>query len=319
MPSASPQPTYFDCDTGIDDAVALLVLARQTRLLVEGIGTVSGNVSAAQAATNTLNLLPLIGLDAPVAVGSPDHLRRPFAGGSGGVHGPSGTGRVELEASTVAPVDIDAAGLLIELAHRHRGELRVIAVGPLTNLAIALERDPLLSTLVREVTVMGGAAMVPGNITPAAEANIYNDPEAAAAVFAASWPVTMVGLDVTMQHRLEEHERQAILRSQVPGARVVAEMLDHYSEFYRGVFGRKSCALHDPLTVAIAAGLAEIGEAAHVPTEIDTTEGPDRGRTVCDLRGRFMGYPTNSNARTTKIVLGLTKPFAPTLMQLVAA
>jgi purine nucleosidase len=316
MPSAHAAPTYFDCDTGIDDALALLVLARQSNLRVEGIGTVSGNVSALQAARNTLDLLPVIDLVAPVAVGAMDHLTRPFSRRNSVVHGPTGTGRVELPNSPVQPIAQDAADLLIELAHRHPGELRVIAVGPLTNLASALQRDPLLSSLVRDVTIMGGAALVPGNVTPAAEANIYNDPEAAAVVFAAPWPITMVGLDVTMQHRLEEHDRQLMLRSQVPGSATVAEMLDHYSDFYLGIFGRKSCALHDPLTVAVAAGLIDVADAPQVGIEIDVTDGPDRGRTVCDLRGRFVGY-RDSKECSARVVLALTEHFAPTLLRLV--
>lgn len=312
------RPTYFDCDTGIDDALALLLLARQEELRVDGIGTVSGNTSAGQAARNTLDLLPLVGMDVPVAVGGHDHLAHPFQPGPGHrVHGEGGTGTIALPRSSAQPIAMDAADLLIALARANPGDLEVVAVGPLTNVAVALGRMPGLPHLVRHITVMGGAALVPGNITPAAEANIYNDPEAAAAVFAAPWDLTMVGLDITMRNTLDERGLHRLQAARNPGAQAVAGMLDHYFDFYTGVYGRRSCALHDPLAVAIAAGLIGLEIAPKARVEIDTTEGPDRGRTVCDLRSRFLGYPDQPDAHV-RIALEAGQELAPVLLDLVA-
>src|SRR4051812_18985223 len=192
---------YLDCDTGVDDALALAVLLATPDVEIAGIGTVSGNTSAAQAATNTLNVLALSGRGAavPVAVGEHHPLAGVFEGGAEVVHGDNGIGGVELPPAPYRPIDARASDLLVELARARPGELQVLATGPLTNLARALITEPRLPDLVAGVTAMGGAVRVPGNVTGHAEANIASDPEAAAAVFGARWPVTLVPLDVTMR------------------------------------------------------------------------------------------------------------------------
>src|SRR5207253_8413210 len=131
-------------------------------------------------------------------------------GGALHVHGENGIGGITLEDAGLTVESETAAEMLVRLANEYPGELRVIAVGPLTNLALALQLDPNLPALVRDVTIMGGAAFVPGNISPVAEANIFNDAEAAAAVMEADWPVTLVPLDVTMNHRFDEAHRAAL-------------------------------------------------------------------------------------------------------------
>ena len=168
---------YLDCDTGVDDAVALAVLLATPGVDLAGIGTVSGNTSAGQAATNTLNLLALAGrTDIPVAVGEHHPLAGNFDGGAEAVHGDNGIGGVELPASAQRPIDARATDLLVNLARARPGELLVLATGPLTNLARALQIEPRLPELVAGVTAMGGAVRVPGNITGHAEANIASDP-----------------------------------------------------------------------------------------------------------------------------------------------
>jgi purine nucleosidase len=193
------------------------------------------------------------------------------------------------------------------------GELRVIAIGPLTNIAAALRLDPTLPTLVKELTLMGGAALVPGNITPVAEANIANDADAAAEVFAADWFITMVPLDVTMTNVLLEHERQTLIDSGRPVAVAVGHMLDYYFEFYVGVYGHRASALHDPLAVAVALGEVSLKTAPVVRVLVDDTAGPGRGQTICDLRGIYNGFPEQSGAHT-RVVLELEENFAPTLL-----
>ena len=144
--------------------------------------------------------------------------------------------------------------MLVRLAHEHPGTLRVLAIGPLTNIAEALRLEPSLPTLVAEITIMGGAALAPGNLTPVAEANIANDPEAAALVLSAGWNVTLVPLDVTMTNVLEENHRQELLASSGPVPRALGEMLGYYFRFYEGIFGRACSAMHDPLAAALAVG-----------------------------------------------------------------
>ena len=317
--TTAPTPYYLDCDTGIDDALAIAYLleaaADESRGIdIVGIGSVSGNVSAAVGAVNTLDLIALSGrTDIPVAIGEHHPQGGEFRGGAPHVHGANGIGDVEIAASGASVVDESAADMLVRLAREHAGELRVIAIGPLTNIAAALRLDPELPSLVKELTLMGGAAAVPGNITAVAEANIANDADAAAEVFAADWFITMVPLDVTMPNVFLEHHRQALIDSGRPVAVAVGHMLDYYFEFYVGVYGHRASALHDPLAVAIALGDLELKSAPVVRVLVDDTAGPGRGQTVCDLRGVYNGFPEQSGAHT-RVVLALEEDFAPTLL-----
>ena len=314
MTHATARPVYFDCDTGIDDSLALAYLLSSPEIALVGVGTVSGNTSSAQAAVNTLGLLAVAGrTDVPVAVGAHYFLTHPYDGGAPHVHGDNGIGEVVLPPAARTPEDEDAARMLIRLSHEHAGALEVIAVGPLTNLATALALDPTLPSRVAGVTVMGGAALVPGNITPVAEANIGNDPEAASATLSAGWPVTLVPLDVTMENVFDEDDRAALLTSDVPLARTVGEMLDFYFDFYVETYGERSSALHDPLAAAIAVGGIAPTVAPAVSVVVDTTAGPARGQTICDLRGQRRGSVDQPGA-TVRVVLGTDAPLAPHLI-----
>ena len=315
MTTATSNPFYLDCDTGIDDALALAYLLASPRADLRGIGTVSGNVSAAVGARNTLDLLQLAGhAHIPVALGAHDPQAGSFGGGAPWVHGDNGIGGVSLEAASVSLAPETAAEMLVRLAHEHPGTLRVLAIGPLTNIAEALRLEPALPALVDQITIMGGAALAPGNITPVAEANIANDPEAAADVLAAGWDVTLVPLDVTMASVLEESHRQELLAAPGPVPRALGEMLGYYFRFYEGIFGRPCSAMHDPLAAALAVGGVKAAVAPVVRAAVDTTDGPGRGQTVCDMRGRHMGYPEQPGARC-RVVLELDGDFAPHLVE----
>ncbi|MEV4990314.1 nucleoside hydrolase [Pseudarthrobacter sp. LMD1-1-1.1] len=306
------RPIYLDCDTGIDDALALAYLLASPLASVVGIGTVSGNVSAAVGARNTLDLLALAGAaDVPVALGANDPLAASFHGGAPWVHGSNGVGEVELPASGASLAAESAAAMLVRLARAYTGELRVVAIGPLTNIARALELEP---SLVQSVTIMGGAALAPGSITPVAEANIWHDPEAAALVLAADWDVTLVPLDVTMASVLEETHRQALLASSAPVPRALGEMLAYYFRFYEGIYGRPCSAMHDPLAAALAVGAVKAALAPVVHAAVDTSDGPGRGQTVCDMRGLYAGYPPVKGARC-RVVLSLEDDFGPHLVE----
>ncbi|QEW04649.1 nucleoside hydrolase [Microbacterium lushaniae] len=299
----TPIPVYLDCDPGIDDTLALAYLLAAPNVELVGIGTVSGNTSAAQAARNTLDLLALAGAPAvPVAVGAHDHLDHPYGGGAGWVHGENGIGGVDLPRGAREPDPRTAVQLLIDLSHEYEGRLHVLTIGPLTNIAHALEADPTLPGRVAEVTAMGGAALVPGNITPAAEANVFNDPHAAAALIAADWDVTLVPLDVTMEHTLDEDQRRMLLADERPFVRAVGEVLDHYFDFYVGTYGRRTCALHDPLAAVIAAGAVTPTRAPRVPVVVDVSDGPGRGQTIADLRGQRIGVRDHDGVRTRLVL-----------------
>lgn len=315
----SPFPVYLDCDTGVDDSLALAYLVSSPAVQLVGVGTVSGNTSTEQAARNSLDLLALLGApEVPVAVGARDHLRKAYDGGVPHIHGANGVGGVDLPTSPHDPVDASAARLLIDLSHEHAGALHIVAIGPLTNLALALREDPTLPSRIAAVTIMGGAALAPGNITAVAEANVGNDPEAAAAVVEAAWDLTIVPLDVTMENVLHEADRLALLASDVPAARALGAILDHYFDFYLPTYGVRSSALHDPLAAAIAAGGVTPTVAPRVPVVVDTTDGPGRGQTVVDLRGQRLGAVDHPGVRT-RVVLATDRPLGPHLLEVITA
>jgi purine nucleosidase len=318
-------PVYLDCDTGIDDALALGHLLASPNAKLVGVGTVHGNIDAAGAAENTLRLLTLAGRSGdnavPVAVGAGKPLVGEFSGGAVAVHGDDGIGGVraslpEADAAPDTEDTEDAVDLLVRLSHEYAGELQILAIGPLTNLAHALVRDPTLVDRIAGVTVMGGAALVPGNARPAAEANIWHDPEAAQATVAASWPVTLVPLDTTMEHTLDETYRRRLAEAASPYARACGEMLDVYLSFYETVvLRRRAAALHDPLAAAIMLGEVELLDAPRVHVEVDCTDGPSRGSTICDLRSQRKAAGDVPGA-TVRVVLETAPGYVDLLTEL---
>lgn len=295
---------YFDCDTGIDDAIALgYLLSVQDKVELVGIGSVCGNIDAETGARNSINLLQLAGIQhVPVAKGDDNYLKSTFHCVSQHIHGQNGIGDVQLEPSPGGFDDITASEMLVELARKYPGELHVLATGPLTNLARALIMEPELPQLLKKVTIMGGAANAPGNRTQVAEANIAGDPEAAAIVFNSLRNIVLVPLDVTMNHVLDEQHRQQLLRSERPFARSLGEMLEIYIGFYEGEYGRKACAIHDPAAAYFAVEGIENCNAPKVKVLIDETSGPGRGQTICDLRGQYNGYPEQDDANCSVVL-----------------
>lgn len=191
------RPVIIDCDPGVDDALAILFAAGSPELDVLALTTVAGNQTLEKTTRNASHIAALAGRhDLPVAAGCERPLVRELVT-EPTVHGETGLG--DLVPEDGAPVVADhAVDLIVDLVRASPGEITLLPIGPLTNLALALRREPRLPSLVREVVLMGGSASR-GNVTPAAEFNIFVDPEAAAAVFAAPWPLTMVGLDLTHQ------------------------------------------------------------------------------------------------------------------------
>ncbi|NYE19378.1 nucleoside hydrolase [Microbacterium immunditiarum] len=310
-----PTPVFVDCDTGIDDALALAYLLAEPTVEVVGVGTVFGNTSVELATGNTLGLLELAGRDdIPVAMGAPAPLGEDFEGGARAVHGSDGVGGVGLAPHRLRAAEVGASDLLADLAATHPGRLRVLALGPLTNLARFVHAHPDRVGDIADVTVMGGAFDRNGNVSRVAEANIHNDPRAAAIVFDAPWPVSVVPLDITMRHVLTEREHAEL--AAIPGAlpAVLGRMLHTYLDYYEdAVFeGERQCALHDPLAAVVAASGARIMRVDE-PAGIDVATDGDWGRT-----SRRPGTAAEAVARR-RIVLDVDRDAAAVLLEALRA
>ena len=284
----------IDTDPGIDDALALLFALGSPEATVEAISTVAGNVLVDQATANALRILAVARPGAPprVARGAAAPLERPLVT-AGHVHGDDGLGNldrvVEPDGRPRYPVPAadlemrDGADLILETADRLRGELVVVALGPLTNLALALARDRAVLARVGRVVVMGGAVAVAGNVTPGAEFNFYVDPEAAAAVFEAGLPIDLVPLDVTRQVVLGEAElARRLARSPSPVARFVADFTGHGFAF-GAERGDGGIVLHDPLAMGVALDPSLVGFEA-LAVEVESEGRATRGLSLADRR-----------------------------------
>lgn len=281
----------LDVDTGIDDALALILAARSPEAEVLAVGTVAGNIGAEQAGRNTLTVLDALGATIPVAVGLDRGLLRPSSVAPS-VHGHDGLGDAGLPASSQALSGEHAVDQLIRLAHERPGQITLVATGPLSNVAAALIREPALAQLLKRVVVMGGAVGVPGNVTAVAEANIWHDPEAAQLVLTAGWPLTLVALDVTMTTFLRRAELDRLRASERPVARLVSAISPVYSAFYQRMTGQEGYALHDPLAVAIALDPGLVAAAVDLDVQVETHSELTLGMTVADRRTLLgPGYP----------------------------
>jgi inosine-uridine nucleoside N-ribohydrolase len=278
----SPTPILLDCDPGHDDAIALLLALASPELELRGVTTVSGNQTVEKTTANALKVLELAGrTDVPVAAGADRPLvRERFVADY--VHGESGLDGPELPEPSARPVEQHAVDFLAQ----HVEGATLVAVGPLTNVGLLLARYP--EARPARVVIMGGA-IAEGNVTPAAEFNIWADPEAARRVFENGLDLTMIGLDTT--HRaLMTREHAERLRGQGRVGRVVAELYDFFSIFHRETYGTAESPIHDALAVAQVIRPELVGtRRRHVAVE--TQSELCRGRTVVDLWRRTQHEP----------------------------
>ena len=270
----------IDTDPGVDDTMAIFFALRSPELDVIGLTTIFGNVHTDLATTNALRLLEIAGrTDIPVAKGADDPLAVPFRGPVPFVHGDDGQGNINLPPPKTRPIDQPAAVFIIEQIMAAPGEITLVPLGPLTNIALALRLEPRIAKHVKEVVLMGGNVLCPGNATPAAEANIHNDPEAADVVFGAGWTVTMVGLDVTHQVNLTPEHIARYEASQDPLARHIARILPHYRAYFETVNpDMRGIYVHDSSAVAYVID-PTLFETRQWPIRVET-QGISRGKTL---------------------------------------
>ena len=279
----SPKPVILDVDPGHDDAVALMLACGHPDLDLLAVTTVAGNVPIEKTTRNALRVLSLVGCtDVPVGVGASEPLRRPLHTAED-IHGESGLdGPEEIPEADFGPDESGAVSLISDTLLAASEPVTLVPVGPLTNIATFLREHPDKKDRIARISLMGGS-MGHGNTTPAAEFNIYVDPEAAHEVFESGLPITMSGLDVTHQVGAGPDERER-LRSTGRVGGVVAGFLDYFASTYESVFGFEAPPLHDPVAVA---AVLEPGLLKTRPMRVDIECGSDltRGETVCDLHG----------------------------------
>ncbi|TAK26015.1 MAG: nucleoside hydrolase [Chloroflexota bacterium] len=283
--SAEPTRVVIDCDTGVDDAMAILYGLLSPEIDVVALSTVWGNIWVETCTANTLRLLEIVGRpDIPVAEGAGKPLVGPKWRLGDGVHGADGQGNTNLPPPKLRASGETAAEQIVRLAHERPGELVLVPIGPLTNIAVALALDPEIASLYREVVLMGGNFLVPGNASRWAEANIWHDPEAAQIVFDAGWPITAVGLDVTLKCMLDQPKLERLRASGTPAGVHIDRITDYYLTRYEARRGRRECAMHDALALGIAVDRTLILNQRRCRVDVELNGTHTRGMTAADLR-----------------------------------
>lgn len=240
----------IDTDPGIDDAMAIAYAIAHPDLELLALTTIFGNVKTHEATSNALALLDHWGSDADVAEGEPAPVEMPANEPSYLVHGRNGFGGLDIPASRRSKHPLGAVDYIIEASRKHPGEITLCAVGPVTNLARLLERDPGIVDRLKGVVVMGGAVHRKGNVTPMAEANFWNDPHAADRVLAARWPLVLAPLDCTMPVVFTPDFMQALIREAPKFGEPLATMSEFYARFYRAHLGIGGCVPHDVMALS---------------------------------------------------------------------
>jgi len=293
-----PREIVIDCDPGHDDALAILLAHGSRELELLAITTVAGNQTLDRTTLNARRVCTLAGIHGvPIVAGCDRPLRRDLVTAAA-VHGESGLDGIEWPEPAVELTPGHAADLIVDLVTASPGEVTLVPIGPLTNVATALRREPRIASEVREVVLMGGA-YTRGNRTPAAEFNIFVDPEAAALVFEAGWPLTMVGLDLTRQARTTRAVVERIRAVASPVTDAVVGLLEFYGRAHwsrRGDPG-DGPPLHDPCAVARVIDPALVG-CREAFVAVETRGEWTSGMTVTDFEGR-LGHRPNAAVATT--------------------
>ena len=287
-------PLLIDCDPGHDDAMALLLALASPEVELLGVSAVAGNQTLERTTANALRVLEFVDRgDIPVAAGAPRPLVRELHVAAD-VHGETGLDGPDLPPPSVAPVPEHAVEFLARRLRHAPAPVTLVPIGPLTNIALLLAEHPEAAERIERIVLMGGAIGL-GNVTPAAEFNVWVDPEAAARVLHSGLDVTIVGLDVTHKALLGA-DRVERLRASGRTGTMVAELHAFYSAFHLRVYGDPATPVHDAMAVAhvIRPGLVT---TEHRNVEIDCASELCRGRTVVDLL-RKTGRPPNAHVAT---------------------
>ncbi|MFS7970790.1 putative inosine nucleosidase [Helianthus anomalus] len=306
---AEPKKIIIDTDPGIDDAMAIFLALRSPEVNVIGLTTIYGNVYTTLATRNALHLLEVAGrTDIPVAEGSHvSYVKATKLRVADFVHGVDGLGNQNFPQPKSKPIEKSAAEYLVEQARLYPGEITLVALGPLTNIALAIELDPTFTKNIGQIVLLGGAFLVNGNVNPASEANIFGDPEAADIVFTCGADVLAIGLNVTHQVILTDHDRDILAESDGIFAKYLSKILEFYFSYHRDAYNMKGVYLHDPTTILAAVN----------PSLMTYTEGVVRVQTTGITRGlslffnkqkRFNEETEWCNKPTVKVAVTVDAP-----------
>lgn len=288
----------IDTDPGIDDAMAIFVALQSPEVEVIGLTTIYGNVYTTLATRNALHLLEIAGrTDIPVAEGSHVTITKgtklriaDF------VHGADGLGNQNFPPPNGKPIEESAADFIVEQANKYPGEVTLVALGPLTNVAMAIQQDPAFTKNIGQIVLLGGAFSVNGNVNPAAEANIFGDPDAADIVFTSGANVLAVGINVTHQVVLTNADREKLAASNGKFAQYLRKILDVYYSYHYDAYNTKGVYLHDPTAMLVAID----------PSLVTCTEGVVRVQTNGITRGLTILY--NKQKRFGEVTEWTDKP-----------
>jgi purine nucleosidase len=293
-----PKRILFDTDPGIDDACAILLALASPELRVEGLSIVHGNCSLPQATRNALSVLEIVNASQiPVARGCELPLVQPSLLAPE-THGNTGLGYANLPEPRASPIGQHAIDFLIEKILASPGEITLVAIGPLTNVALAIRQELRIVQALKELIIMGGAIRYEGNTTALAEFNTYVDPHAAHTVYHAGIPTTLVPLDVTYQCVLTPGDVSRLQKIDSPITKFVADATRFYMEFHNEFQKIEGCVINDPLALALTFA-PKLCTYQDLPVDVDISGGISMGKTVADF------YNYGKKPANMKVALGV--------------
>ncbi len=288
----------IDTDPGIDDSLAILLALASPEISLEGLSIVHGNCSLEQATLNALSVLEMAKAeDIPAAAGCDLPLVQPSLLAPE-THGNTGLGYAQLPHPRSKPTRRHGCDFLIEKILSSPGEITLVAIGPLTNVALAIRQEPRIVGALKEIIIMGGAIRYEGNTTALAEFNTYVDPHAAHIVYHAGIPTTLVPLDVTYQCVLTSGDVERLQKIDSPIPTFVRDTTKFYMEFHDAYQGVQGCVINDPLALALTFA-PELCDYRDLPVDIDLSGGVSMGKTIGDF------YNYNKKPANMKVALGV--------------
>jgi len=288
---------FIDTDTASDDAVALMMAFKHVPAELVGISIVAGNVPMEQGVQNALYIRELFAATTPIFAGAVEPLSRPLQSAQH-IHGNDGMGDIGLDVAGRKPDSGSGVQAIVDAANKYPGELELVTLGPLTNVALALQLDPGIAGKIKQCTIMGATSDGYGNVTPVSEFNIWADPEGAEVVFASEMPKTMVGWDISRKYAvISDEDADAIRAIGTAAARVAIDAQVVVREFCAGTSGVDGFDFPDPIAMAVAISDQTILASKQAAVTIVTNDGPTRGMAIVDDR-RFTDRPLS-----TRVVL----------------